>query len=152
VNYLTGIATVTFPVPIPAGNNIQGQVFFYQSGLPRSILYYNNTMTLRTVPDNQYLVEMEAYYTPAALLNSGDAIPYGYMSEYIARGAARKMLADTGDWEQFDRNEPMFKEQELLVWKRSQRTLTESRTESIYSQGFGQGAGFNNNYGGGITL
>jgi hypothetical protein len=152
INYLTGTATVTFPTPIPAGNTINAQCFLYQSGLPRGILYYNNTITLRAPPDSAYLVEMEAYYTPAALLNTGAAIPYGYMSEYVARGAARKMLSDTGDWEQFDRYEPLFKEQETLVWKRSQRTWTESRTESIYSQGFGQGAGFNNNYGGGITI
>lgn len=152
INYLTGIATVTFPVPIPAGNTINAQCFLYQSGLPRGILYYNNTITMRTAPDSAYLVEMDAYYTPAALLNTGAAIPYGYMAEYIARGAARKILSDTGDLEQFAFYEPLFKEQELLVWKRSQRTWTESRTESIYSQGFGQGAGFNNNYGGGVSL
>lgn len=152
VNYLTGQVTVTFPGIIPAGNNINCQCFFFQSGLPRAILYDNNVITLRTVPDIQYLVELDAYLSPAAFLNTGSAIPFAYMAEYLARGAARKMLADTGDWEQFDRYEPLFIEQERLVWKRSQRTWTASRTESIYSQGFGQGAGFNNNYGGGITL
>lgn len=152
VNYLTGQVTVTFPEPIPQGNAINAQCFYFQSGLPRGLLYYNNVITLRTVPDIQYLVELDAYLSPTAFLNSGASIPFGYMTEYLARGAARKMLADTGDWEQYDRYEPLFKEQETLVWKRSQRTWTASRTESIYSQGFGQGAGFNNNYGGGITL
>jgi hypothetical protein len=152
VNYLTGQITVTFPEAIPAGNNINCQCFYFQSGLPRGLLYYNNTLTMRTVPDQQYLVELDAYLSPTAFLNTGAAIPFGYMAEYIARGAARKMLADTGDWEQFDRYEPLFIEQERLVWKRSQRTWTASRTESIYSQGFGQGAGFNNNYGGGVSL
>jgi len=90
--------------------------------------------------------------SPAAFLNTTQAIPFGYMAEYIARGAARKILSDTGDMEQFQFYEPLFIEQERLVWKRSQRQFTSTRTESIYSQGFGQGAGFNNNYGGGITL
>lgn len=152
VNYLTGAITVSFPEAIPAGNNIFAQCFYYQTGLPRAILFYDNTLTLRTVPDAQYLVELDGYLSPAAFLNTSDAIPYAYMSEYIARGAARKILADTGDIEQFQFYEPLFKEQELLVWKRSQRQWTASRTESIYSQGFGQGAGFNNNYGGGISL
>ena len=152
VNYLTGQVNVTFPVAIPAGNNINAQCFYFQSGLPRGILFYNNKILLRTVPDQQYLVEMDGYLSPAAFLNTAASIPFGYMSEYLARGAARKILADTGDWEQFDRYESLFIEQERLVWKRSQRTWTASRTESIYSQGFGQGAGFNNNYGGGITL
>ncbi len=152
INYLTGQVNVQFPVSIPSGNNINAQVFFFQTGLPRGVLYYNNTLTLRAPPDVQYLVEIDAYLSPAAFFNTADAIPFGYMAEYIARGAARKILSDTGDIEQFQFYEPLFKEQELLVWKRSQRIFTSSRTESIYSQGFGQGAGFNNNYGGGVSL
>jgi len=152
VNYFTGVAYVTFPVPIPAGNNINAQCFFYQSGLPRGLLYYDNTITLRSPPDIQYLVEIDGYLSPAAFLNTSQAIPFGYMAEYIARGAARKLLTDTGDIEQFQFYEPLFREQEMLVWKRSQRQFTATRTESIYSQGFGQGAGFNNNYGGGVSL
>lgn len=152
VNYFTGTAYVTFNSNIPAGNNINAQCFFFQSGLPRGFLYYDNTITLRAPPDIQYLVEVDGYLSPAAFFNTSAAIPYAYMSEYIARGAARKILADTGDMEQFAFYEPLFKEQETLVWKRSQRQFTSTRTESIYSQGFGQGAGFNNNYGGGISL
>jgi hypothetical protein len=154
VNYLTGQVTFSFPTGtvIPSGSNINAQCFYYQTGLPRAVLYYDNTLVLRTVPDIQYLVEIDAYLSPAAFLNSNAAIPFGYMAEYIARGAARKILSDTGDMEQFQFYEPLFREQETLVWKRSQRTWTQSRTESIYSQGFGQGAGFNNNYGGGVSL
>jgi hypothetical protein len=146
INYLTGVATnVYFPTAIPAGNDISAQCFFFQCGLPRGILYYNNTLTLRSPPDTQYLVELDAYLSPAAFLNQSQAIPFGYMAEYIARGAARKILADTGDTEQFAFYEPLFKEQETLVWKRSQRQWTSTRTQTIYSQGLNQGqSGFNN--------
>jgi hypothetical protein len=152
VNYFTGEAYVTFNEIVPAGNNINAQCFYYQSGLPRGVLYYDNMLTLRSPPDIQYLVEIDAYLSPAAFLNTSQAIPFGYMAEYIARGSARKLLSDTGDIEQFQFYEPLFREQEMLVWKRSQRQFTATRTESIYSQGFGQGAGFNNNYGGGVSL
>ena len=37
--------------------------------------------------------------------------------------------------------EPFFKEQEILVWKRSQRQFTATRTPTIYSQ-----IGFPNTY------
>lgn len=148
VNYFTGVANVTFPVAIPAGVDINAQSFFFQTGLPRSILFYNNTLTLRSPPDTQYLVEMEAYLTPAAFLSTSQAIQFGYMAEYLARGAARKILSDTGDIEQFMFYEPLFKEQELLVWKRSQRIWTSSRTETIYSQGINQGQSGYNNIGG----
>jgi len=148
VNYQTGTINLVFPVNIPAGNNINVQVFFFQSGLPRTILFYDNTLTLRAPPAIQYLVELDAYLTPAAFLNTGDSIPYGYMSEYIARGSARKILSDTGDVEQLQFYEPLFREQELLVWKRSQRQWTATRTETIYSQGFAQGQTAFNSLGG----
>lgn len=151
INYETGVATFTFTdsagtaLNIPAGQNINAQWYYFQPGLPRAALYYNNIITLRSPPDRQYLVELEAYLTPAAFLSTSKAIPFGYMAEYIARGAARKILSDTGDTEQFAFYEPLFLEQEMLVWKRSQRQWTASRTETIYSQGINQGqSGFNN--------
>lgn len=151
INYLTGQGNVTFTSPPAAGAAISAQAFLFQCGLPRGVLFYNNTLTLRSPPDRQYLVELDAYLSPAAFLNQPNAIPFGYMAEYIARGAARKILADTGDIEQFQFYEPLFREQEMLVWKRSQRQWTASRTQTIYSQGINQGqSGFNNL--GGSTL
>ena len=146
INYVTGVASnVYFPAVIPNGVNINAEYLFFQSGLPRAALFYNNTLTLRSVPDQSYLVELDCYLSPAAFLNTSSAIPFGYMAEYIARGAAQKLLSDVGDWEQYDRYEPIFRTQELLVWKRSQRTWTSSRTETIYSQGINMGqSGFNN--------
>src|SRR6185369_11835920 len=114
INYATGVANITFPANIPAGNPINAQCYFIQPGLPRSILFHNNTLTLRNPPDKQYLIELDAYLSPAAFLASNNAVPFAYMAEYIARGAARKILADTGDIEQFQFYEPLFQEQETL--------------------------------------
>lgn len=152
INYFNGTVTnLYFPQPIPAGININAQCFLFQCGLPRGVLFNNNTLTFRSPPDRQYLVELDAYLTPAGFLATNQAIQFGYMCEYIARGAARKLLSDTGDWEQFAAYEPLFIEQEMLVWKRSQRQFTASRSQTIYSQGINQGqSGFNNL--GGSTL
>jgi len=147
INYLTGTANVKFPSAIAEGTNINAQCYFFQSGLPRGILFYDNVITLRVPPAMQYLVEMDAYLSPAAFFDSSASIPFAYMAEYIARGAARKILSDTGDVEQFQFYEPLFREQEMLVWKRAQRQFTSTRTETIYSQGFSQGT-FNNFQGG----
>lgn len=147
VNYATGEVNVTFPSAPPADTPIQAQCYFYQQGIPRSILFYNNTITIRPPPDTQYLIEMDAYLTPAAFLSTSQALPFAYMAEYIARGAARKILSDTGDIEQFQFYEPLFREQELLVWKRSQRINTSTRTPTIYSDLSGQSPA--NNYAGG---
>ncbi len=143
INYVTGIANnIYFPEAIPAGVPINVQAAFYQFGLPRAILYYNNVLILRSPPDTQYLITIDAYLTPAAFLNSGQAIQFAYMSEYIARGAARKILSDLGDKEQFGFYEQFFREQELLVWKRSQRQFTSTRVQTIYS-----GGGFGSSWG-----
>lgn len=133
VNYNTGEVTVTFPSAPPSGTPIQVQCYFYEQGIPRAILQYNNTLSIRPPPNTQYLVELDAYLTPAAFLTTSQAIPFAYMAEYVARGAARKILSDTGDVEQFMFYEPLFKEQEILVWKRSQRIVTSNRTSTIFS-------------------
>jgi hypothetical protein len=148
VNYNTGVANVTFPTAIPAGNPINVQCYFYQQGLPRALLFYNNCLTIRPPCNISYLVEVDAYLTPAAFLNTGAAIPFAYMAEYIARGAARKMLSDTGDIEQFQFYEPLFREQEMLVWKRSQRQFTSNRTATIFSDLQSQAPGTNIGQGG----
>lgn len=149
VNYTTGQINVTFPTAPLANQPIQVQSYYYQQGIPRAILQYNNVLTIRPPPNIPYLIELDAYLTPAAFLTTSQAIQFAYMNEYIARGAARKILSDTGDWEQFNAYEPLFIEQERDVWKRSQRIFTSQRTGTIYSEnqgsqsnlgGIGQGA------------
>ena len=152
INYLTGAVTLNFPVAIPSGVNINAKVEFYQSGLPRGILFNNNTLTIRMPPDKQYTIELEGFLAPAAFLSTSQSFAYGYMAEYIARGAARKILSDTGDVEQFNFYEPFFKEQEALVLARSTRQKTATRTQTIYSMGHSVGSGGFYNYGQGGGL
>ena len=133
VNYATGEVTAIFPSPPAADNEIQTNCYFYEPGIPRAILFYDNVITIQPPPNISYYIEMDAYLSPAAFLATGTALQFAYMSEYIARGAARKILSDTGDIEQFTFYEPLFKEQETLVWKRSQRQFTATRTGTIFS-------------------
>jgi len=149
INYLTGVATnVYFPAPIPDGMPINASCVFYQTGIPLAILYYNNTITLRCPPNTQYIVELEAYLSPCAFISTTQALPFAYMAEYIALGAVRKLFYETGDKEQLMFYEPLFLEQEALVWKRSQRQFTATRTPTIYSAGPNSG----NNWGNGSGI
>ena len=147
INYTTGQINVTFAEAIPVGTPINIQSYYVQQGIPRAILFYNNTLVIRPPCDVSYLIELETYLTPAAFLSTAQSVPFAYMSEYIARGAARKILADTGDIEQFQFYEPLFREQEILVWKRSQRIKTAERTPTIFSTYSSQSP--SNNYSGG---
>jgi hypothetical protein len=148
INYNLGtITNLYFPLDIPSGTNINTQCFWFNPGLPRAILFENNTITIRNPPDQQYLIELDAYLTPAAFLATSQSIPFGYMCEYIARGAARKILSDTMDTEQFAFYEKFYEEQKALVWKRSQRQFTATRTQTIYSQSGFANANSNGLYG-----
>jgi len=144
VNYASGVVNVNFPIAPATGTNINVDSYFFEQGIPRAILFQNNCLQIRPPPNTQYLVEIGAYLSPAAFLNTAQAIPFGYMAEYIARGAARKILSDTGDVEQFMFYEPLFREQETLVWKRSQRQFTANRTGTIFSDLQGPQSNFNN--------
>lgn len=143
IDYQTGTATVTFPSPPAAAANIQTQCYFYMQGIPRAALFYNNCIRILPPPDIPYVIDLTAYLTPAAFLSTSASITFAYMAEYIARGAARKILSDIGDMEQLSFYEPFFKEQEMLVWKRSQRQYTSTRTGTIFSDLQGQ-SGYNN--------
>lgn len=132
-NYVTGDTTVTFANAIGDGQPIQANCYFYQPGIPTAVLYYNNTITILPPPNMPYFIQFDAYFTPAAYLSGLSPLQFGYMSEYIARGAARKILSDTGDVEQLQLYEPFFREQEMLVWKRSQRIFTATATPSFFS-------------------
>jgi hypothetical protein len=147
VNYATGQVNVSFTTAPASGAPINIECYFFQQGIPRAILFNNNCLSIMPPPDVSYLVEVDAYLTPAAFLSTGASIPFAYMCEYIARGAARKILSDTGDVEQFQFYEPLFREQETLVWKRSQRQFTSTRTGTIFSEYSSQSP--SNNYAGG---
>jgi hypothetical protein len=135
VNYNTGEVNVLFSgSSVPAvGADINVQTYYYQPGLPRAILFKNNCLKILPPSNIPYLIEIGAYLTPTAFLNTTDAIPFAYMTELLARGAARKILSDTGDAEQLAFYEPLYREQKMLVWKRSQRIKTANPTPTIYN-------------------
>lgn len=136
INYLTGQVSVTFPAIVPLNNPIQIKYIPYAAGTPRCCLFFDNIISLRPVPNIAYLIEFDAYLTPAAFLstNPSAALKFGYISEYLARGTARKILSDVGDIEQFTFYEPFFREQEALVIRRTNRQDSINRTPTIFTE------------------
>lgn len=133
IDYILGTATFTFDDIIPAGNVINTQSSPYSSGFPRILLFFNNIFKLYPVPDRSYKIQLDCYITPTAFLETADAVPFNYMSEYLARGAARKILSDNADYDQFQFYEPLFREQENNVLRRSERQRATQRTPTIFS-------------------
>lgn len=133
VNYATGQLTFTFNSAPADQTNIETQSSPFSAGFPRICLFFNNTFKLYPVPSRSYKIQVDAYITPTVFFNTTASVPFAYMSEYIARGAARKILADSGDMQQIQEMEPFFREQENLVLRRSDRQRSTVRTPTIFS-------------------
>lgn len=149
VDYVTTNFSVTFPVAPMAGTTINVWASTYNVGRPYNLLFWNNELTIRPVPDNVYLVEVEAFQTPAQFMSTTDNPILNQWSQYIAFGTAIELLRDRQDMEGIENLMEGFKRQESLVLER--QSIEEigipnytifNGTQRGYGTGWGIGAGF----------
>ena len=151
VNYVTTQITVNFPVAPAAGTMINVWASTYQVGRPYNLLFWNNEFTIRPVPDNVYLVEVETFQTPSQFMMSTDHPILNQWVQYISYGAAMEILRDRQDMEGVQNLMEGFKRQEALVLERQaveeiqQPNITLFNTTMTgygYGTGWGIGQGF----------
>ena len=151
VNYVTSEINITFPVAPAAGTNINVWASQYQVGRPYNLLFWNNEFTIRPVPDNVYLVEVETYQTPSQFMSVTNHPVLNQWAQYIAYGAACEILRDRQDMEGVANLMEGFKRQEALVLERQaveeiqQPNITlfnSTNTGYGYGTGWGIGQGF----------
>ena len=133
INYVTGEVTVDFPVAPAAGSEITVWASQYSAGRPYCLLYWNNELHVRPVPDRVYKVELETYMTPAQFLNASSNPTLNQWWQYIAIGAAMKVLEDRQDMEGVQNLIPMFQRQESLVLERQGVEEIGQRNGTIFS-------------------
>lgn len=149
VNYVTTQINLLLPVPLQPGSQLNIWAATYQVGRPYNLLFWNNELTIRPVPDNVYLCEVEVYQTPAQFMNTTDNPVLNQWSQYIAYGAAMEILRDRQDMEGVENLREGFMRQEGLVLERqaveeiSQPNITMfNTTQAGYGIGYGSGQGF----------
>jgi hypothetical protein len=136
VDYLTGAASVTFATSLSSGTVINGHAVYYQPARPWSLLYFNNELTLRPVPDQAYTVTITAYRKPTAALVDADQSPeLEQWWELLAYGAALKIFADFGQFEELAKYTNLFENQMTLVQRRTLVQLATQRVPTRYSDG-----------------
>lgn len=133
VNYQTGELNFTFPANVQAGETIWGNFQFFQPGFPTGMLLYDNYFQFSPIPDKPYLISLSAYKTPAAFISTAESIPFEWMIEYFTRGCAQLILSDVGDVEQFNFYQPLFKQQEAYVLRRTSRQNSTQRIFTIFA-------------------
>jgi hypothetical protein len=134
IDYVTGVYTLAFTTPPAVGAAINSQTIPYVPSLPQALLYYDDTITLRPVPDQPYRVTMEAYIRPAEMLNSTDEPKLSQWWQYIAYGCAKKVFEDRMDLDSVALIAPEYKKQELLVQRASIVQYTNERVATIYTE------------------
>lgn len=149
VNYVTTQITVNFPVAPAAGTMINVWASQYQVGRPYNLLFWNNEFTIRPVPDNVYLVEVEAFQTPVQFMQTTDNPTLNQWAQYIAYGAAMEILRDRQDMEGvqnlkegFDRQEAMVLERQAIEEIGQPNITLFNTTQTGYGIGWGIGQGF----------
>jgi hypothetical protein len=151
VNYVTTQMTINFPVAPARGTTINVWAATYQVGRPYNVLFWNNELTIRPVPDNVYLCEIETYQTPSQFMNSTNHPILNQWCQYLAYGAAMEILRDRQDMEGVSNLSEGFQRQEALVLERQaveeigQSNITlfnNTQTGYGYGTGWGIGQGF----------
>jgi hypothetical protein len=135
INYVTGAFTVTFPAATVIGGILYGENIAYQPGKPTTMLFYENSFTIRPVPDKTYAIQLDVDMRPTELLTVVDIPLLEQWWQYIAYGAAKKIFEDKMDIESIQMIMPEYKNQEVLTLRSTLTQRAEERTKTIYTQG-----------------
>lgn len=149
INYVTGLYLFSFPNPPAANSVVNSQTVAYVPSLPQALLFYDGKFTLRPVPDQSYRVQLEVYKRPSQLLQANEMPQLSEWWQYIAYGAARKVLQDRMELDTVALIEPEYKAQEALILRRTIVQQTPSRSGTIYTEQTSGQYGFGYFYGGG---
>jgi len=144
VNYVTTEIILNLPVSLMPGTQLNIWASTYQPGRPYNLLFWNNELTIRPVPDNVYLVEVEAYQTPVQFMQTTDSPLLAQWAQYISYGTAIELLRERQDMEGVENLMEGFKRQEALVLER--QAIEEIAVPNItlfnnttYGYGYGNG-------------
>jgi hypothetical protein len=142
INYVTGAFTAVFSGLTAVQAVIYSSVIAYQPGKPLSVLYYDDTFTMRPVPDKTYTVQLEVDVRPTELINSTD-VPYlEQWWQYISYLACKLIFEDRMDLESTQMIMPALKEQEDFVLRSTLTQQANERTVTVYTQGKQLGFGW----------
>jgi hypothetical protein len=147
INYLTGQFVVTFPVAPRAGVAINSQTVPTIPSRPFGMLYYNNTITLRPVPDQPYAINFDVDARPTQLFQTNSIPQLQELWQYISFLAAKKIFEDKLDMDSVAMILPELDQQERMCLRRSLVTLANQRSSTIYAGVTGEANQFNQGWG-----
>lgn len=155
IDYVSGAISITFTSAVPSGNDINIHYNATAQAIPQAILFWQNNITLRPIPDRSYTIEIVGYRLPSqAILGSGSDINMSGRPEQLewwetlAVGTAKKIYQDRGDEIGEAKMDKILAEMYNLNETRTYAQLGKQRAATIYSQqnqGFSGGYWYGNN-------
>jgi len=143
IDYETGVITgLTFTSIIPSGVDIEIKYNPSNNSVPQAILFIQNQLVLRPVPDKGYTIEITAYRRPSQILlgtdNDGSPDTTGVPEllewwETLAAGAAKKIFEDRQDEDGILMMDKMLAERYNLNETRTYSQLGTRRVGTIFS-------------------
>ena len=106
-------------------------VVTYSEARPIDVLFYNQKLLFRYIPDDAYVVKFGAFKIPAAFANSSPATEYPILEEWgplISYGAAIEVVEDFGAFEIAERLMPMYERHKNKIIRRTHIQLSEQRS------------------------
>lgn len=136
VNYLTGAYTFTLngAATIPKGDNIYASVVPYQSSRPTDVIFTNQQITFRPVPQQVYQVEFQISQQPTQLIEEGSAPELDEWYLLICCLAAKLIYTDFPDPEGMATLMPILDDQICKAQRRTLKQLSTQRAATIFSQ------------------
>lgn len=133
INYVTGVGTVTFPSVVANGVDINIHSYPYVASRPRDVLFYEQYLVFRPIPDQVYEFRVSTQRRPTSMPNADSAPEMIEWGDLIAYGTCLKIFIELGDWEQHGRFYPIFEEQKNLAQRRALKQLRSNRVQTDYS-------------------
>lgn len=134
INYITGAFTVIFPTPPGPSAPIYIENITYQPAKPICMLFYDNTFTIRPVPDKSYVIQINVDALPTELLSSGQSPDIKMWADVYALGASNLVFRDDFDTESMAALEPIFTKALDLANRPTLNNSGNVRTPSFYSR------------------
>lgn len=143
INYLTGVCTATFSANVPTTSKIKCHFYPYVASRPQYVNFFQNQFFIYPIPDQAYTISFEAFKYPTAFLKvaSPEVSPATISQtpemkdlwQLLAYGAADKIFADSGDFENLGKYRQLLEEQLRLIQRRTLVQYSAERVSTIYS-------------------
>lgn len=97
----------------------------YTPTRPTAVLYYNNTLTFRNPPNQEYLIKIQAYEVAVGFVDG--TMTHDYMYRYYVYGAALNIFSDYGEMDRWNETFRAFTRFRALVYGRTNLQYQQQR-------------------------